>query len=117
MRAAASVAGRLEECAGLSHTAAAARLRLVPGIGEWTAAETTQRALADPDAVSVGDYHLKNMVVHLLTGRARGTDEEMLELLAAWPGQRQRVMRLIEATGVPAPRFGPRFRYTDIRRL
>ncbi len=117
VRAAASVAGRLEECAGLSHTAAAARLRLVPGIGEWTAAETTQRALADPDAVSVGDYHLKNMVVHLLTGRARGTDEEMLELLAAWPGQRQRVMRLIEATGVPAPRFGPRFRYTDIRRL
>ena len=93
------------------------RLRVVPGIGEWTAAETLQRALGAPDAVSVGDYYLPNMVVHLLTGRARGTDAEMLELLAPWAGQRQRVMRLIESAGVVAPRFGPRFAYTDIRTL
>ena len=33
----------------------------------------------------------------------------MLELLAPWAGQRQRVMRLIELTGIGAPRFGPRF--------
>lgn len=117
IRAAASVARRLDEAAAMSHADAAARLLLVPGVGVWTAAETTQRALGDPDAISVGDYHLKNMVVHLLTGRARGTDDEMVELLGAWPGQRQRVMRLIEATGVRAPRYGPKFNYTDIRAL
>jgi 3-methyladenine DNA glycosylase/8-oxoguanine DNA glycosylase len=117
IRAAASVARRLEECVSMAHADAAARLQVVPGIGLWTAAETTQRALGDPDAVSVGDYHLKNQVVHLLTGRARGTDEEMLELLGAWPGHRQRVMRLVERSGVGAPRFGPKFNYTDIRAI
>lgn len=113
VRAAASVGHRLEECAALPLDAAIARLRRVPGIGEWTAAETAQRALGHPDAVSVGDYHLPNVVVHLFTGRARGTDAEMLALLAPWAGQRQRVMRLIEAAGIGAPRFGPRFRYLD----
>jgi 3-methyladenine DNA glycosylase/8-oxoguanine DNA glycosylase len=117
LRAAASVASRLEECVAMTPGEALARLQVVPGIGSWTAAETAQRALGHPDAVSVGDYHLKNVVVHLLTGRARGTDEEMLELLAPWSGQRQRVMRLIELAGVGAPRFGPRFAYTDIRAI
>lgn len=117
IRAAVSVAHRLEECVAMTPDAAMARLQVIPGIGLWTAAETAQRALGHPDAVSVGDYHLPNMVVHLLTGRARGTDEEMLELLAPWAGQRQRVMRLIERTGISAPRFGPRFNYTDIRAI
>ncbi len=117
VRAAASVAPRLEECGTLTHEAALARLQLVPGVGGWTAAETAQRAFGHPDAVSVGDYHLKNLVVHLFTGRPRGTDEEMLELLAPWEGHRQRVMRLVELAGVAAPRFGPRFAYTDIRAI
>ena len=117
IRAAASVAARLEECATLPRAAALARLRHVPGVGPWTAAETVQRALGDPDAVSVGDYHLPNVVVHLFTGRPRGTDEEMLELLAPWAGQRQRVMRLVEAAGIAAPRFGPRFTPLDARAI
>ena len=117
IRAVASVARRLEECTAMSPDDAMARLQLIPGVGIWTAAETAQRALGHPDAVSVGDYHLPNMVVHLLTGRARGTDDEMLALLAQWPGQRQRVMRLIEIVGIAAPRFGPRFAYTDIRAI
>jgi 3-methyladenine DNA glycosylase/8-oxoguanine DNA glycosylase len=117
IRAAASVARRLEECASMTPADAAARLQLIAGIGAWTAAETLQRALGDPDAVSVGDYHLPNMVVYVLTGRARGTDEEMLQLLAPWAGQRQRVMRLIELTGRSAPRYGPRFNYNDIRAI
>lgn len=117
VRAAASVANRLEECAGMTPEAAAARLRLVPGIGEWTAAETVQRAMGAPDAVSVGDYHLPSLVTFVLAGRTRGTDGEMLQLLAPWAGQRQRVMRLIEACGVRKPRYGPRFAYTDIRAI
>ena len=117
IRAAASVANRLEECAAMTPADALTRLRHVPGIGEWTAAETAQRAIGHPDAVSVGDYHLKNWVVYALTGRARGTDEEMVRLLAPWSGQRQRVVRLIELTGMAAPKFGPRFAPNDIRAI
>lgn len=115
IRAAATVAGRLEQCVELSAAQASARLRALPGIGVWTAAETAQRALGDPDAVSVGDYHLHDVVVHALTGRPRGTDEQMLALLAPWAGQRQRVVRLIETAGVHKPRFGPRLAPLDIR--
>ncbi|MEP6852489.1 MAG: DNA-3-methyladenine glycosylase 2 family protein [bacterium] len=108
LRAAAAVAARLEECCDLSSDAALARLQVVPGIGVWTAAEVAQRALGHPDAVSVNDYHVHNQVVFALTGRPRGSDEEMLELLSPWLGQRQRVIRLIEVAGIRAPRFGPR---------
>ena len=117
IRAAATVASRLEECAAMPANLASRRLLAVPGIGVWTAAETTQRALGDPDSVSVGDFHLKNVVVHFFTGRARGTDEEMLELLRPWLGSRQRVMRLIESSGVTAPRFGPRYAPLDTRAM
>lgn len=86
-------------------------------MGAWTAAETAQRVFGHPDAVSVGDYHVKNWVTYALTGRARGTDEQMLALLAPWAGQRQRVVRLIELTGRAAPRFGPRFSPHDIRAI
>jgi 3-methyladenine DNA glycosylase/8-oxoguanine DNA glycosylase len=116
-RAAATVAGRLEECVAMAPAAALARLRVVPGIGEWTAAETAQRALGDPDAVSVGDYHIHDLVVHALTGRARGDDAEMLRLLEPWRGQRQRVVRLIELSGVAKPRFGPRYAPPDMRAM
>ncbi len=115
IRAAASVAGRLEECVAVPPAAAEARLRLVPGVGEWTAAETVLRVLGHADAVSVGDFHLANLVVHALTGRARGSDEQMLTLLARWAGHRAWIVRLIEVCGVRPPAFGPRFAPTDIR--
>jgi endonuclease III len=117
VRAAAGVAGRLEEAVAMTPAEALRRLRAVPGIGEWTAAETAQRAIGHPDAVSVGDYHLADHVVYALTGRPRGTDEEMVALLAPWSGQRQRVVRLIELSGVRQPRFGPRFAPVDIRAI
>ena len=117
IRAAATVAHRLEECASLAPDAALARLRAVPGIGHWTAAEVAQRAIGHPDAISVGDYHLKDLVVHYFTGRARGSDDEMCALLEPWAGQRQRVVRLVEASGVGKPRFGPRYAPLDIRAM
>ena len=64
--------------------------------------------LGDPDAVSVGDFHLPNLVSWALAGEPRGTDERMLELLEPYRGQRGRVQRLLEAGGITAPRFGPR---------
>lgn len=82
-------------------------LTSLPGVGLWTSAETRIRALGDPDAVSVGDYHLAHEVGYVLTGK-RTDDDGMLELLAPWAGHRQRVIRLIFATGLQEPRRGPR---------
>jgi 3-methyladenine DNA glycosylase/8-oxoguanine DNA glycosylase len=85
-----------------------ARLAAVPGIGPWTLAEVGFRALGDADAVSVGDFHLANLVGYALTGRARSTDEQMLDLLAPYAGHRHRAVRMIELSGVRPPKFGPR---------
>ncbi|MBT2484871.1 MULTISPECIES: DNA-3-methyladenine glycosylase [unclassified Microbacterium] len=82
-------------------------LTSLPGVGVWTSAETRIRSLGDPDAVSVGDYHLAHEVGYVLTG-SRTDDDGMLELLEPWVGQRQRVIRLIFASGVKEPRRGPR---------
>jgi 3-methyladenine DNA glycosylase/8-oxoguanine DNA glycosylase len=94
----------------------ASALRTIPGIGPWTAAEVTLRALGDPDAVSVGDAHLSHVVAFALAGRPRGTDEEMLALLAPWTGHRARVVRLLEGAGVAPPRYGPRVAPRDLAR-
>ncbi|WP_157155002.1 DNA-3-methyladenine glycosylase [Diaminobutyricimonas sp. LJ205] len=94
---------------------AGTRLRSIPGIGIWTAAEVTQRTHADPDAVSVGDYHLAAFVGWAMVG-APVDDDGMLELLEPWRGQRQRVVRLLLASGIRKPSFGPRMAIQDHRR-
>jgi 3-methyladenine DNA glycosylase/8-oxoguanine DNA glycosylase len=109
VRRVADRAVRFEEIVGLPREAALARLISVPGIGPWTAAEVMLRALGDPDAVSVGDFHLPNLVAFALAGEIRGSDARMLELLEPWRGQRARVVRLIEESGLRPPAFGPRF--------
>jgi 3-methyladenine DNA glycosylase/8-oxoguanine DNA glycosylase len=91
-------------------TAGEARHRLtsMPGIGAWTAAEVLRSAFGDPDAVSVGDFHIPNSVAWALAGEARATDDRMLELLEPYRGQRGRVQRLLEVGRITAPRYGPR---------
>ncbi|WP_153744253.1 DNA-3-methyladenine glycosylase [Microbacterium sp. SYP-A9085] len=91
-----------------------APLTAMPGIGAWTAAEIRIRAFGDPDAVSVGDFHLAHEVGYALTG-TRTDDDGMLRLLAAWPGHRQRVIRLIRISGAREPRRGPRVHPEDHR--
>jgi 3-methyladenine DNA glycosylase/8-oxoguanine DNA glycosylase len=108
---------RLERTARLPLPEAYAALRSFPGVGPWTAAEVAGVALGDPDAVSVGDYHIPNTVAWALAGEPRGTDERMLELLAPYAGHRGRVIRLLEAAGISAPRFGPRAPVRSIRGL
>jgi 3-methyladenine DNA glycosylase/8-oxoguanine DNA glycosylase len=90
-------------------------LRMLPGIGPWTAAEVSMVALGNPDAVSVGDYHLPHMVSWALAGEPRGTDERMVELLEPYGGHRGRVLRLLAAAGLGAPRFGPRAKLRSFR--
>jgi 3-methyladenine DNA glycosylase/8-oxoguanine DNA glycosylase len=89
-------------------------LRSIPGVGVWTAAETMQRAHGDPDSPSVGDYHLPALVGWVLIGEPVD-DDGMLELLAPYAGHRQRVIRLIENSGLGKPRFGPRITIEDHR--
>jgi hypothetical protein len=111
---AAAVASRLEEAADLDPAEADRRLRSLPGIGVWTSAEIRQRAMGDPDAVSVGDYHLPNAVGWTLA-RRKTDDAGMLELLAPYAGHRYRVTRLIELGGTRPERHGPRMSVRDYR--
>jgi endonuclease III len=80
----------------------------LPGIGQWTVAEVLRVAFGDPDAVSVGDFHVPNMVAWALAGEPRAGDARMLELLEPYRGQRGRVQRLLELGRIVAPRRGPR---------
>jgi 3-methyladenine DNA glycosylase/8-oxoguanine DNA glycosylase len=108
IRMAADYAHSLDAAASVSLTESYRRLRALPGIGEWTMNEVGVIALGDGDAVSVGDYHLKNNVAWALAGEARGSDERMVELLEPYRPHRARMMRLIELSGIAAPRYGPR---------
>jgi 3-methyladenine DNA glycosylase/8-oxoguanine DNA glycosylase len=106
IRRVASVAGWLEASSGADE--AGRRLRSLPGIGPWTCAEVLRSVYGDPDAVSVGDFHIPNTVAWALAGEPRGSDERMLELLEPYRGQRGRVQRLLEVARITAPRYGPR---------
>ena len=113
---AARVASSLERTLELGRGGAEVhkRLRTVAGVGVWTAAETSQRAHGDPDEVSVGDYHLHDIVGWALAGKPVD-DDGMLELLEPWRGHRQRVVRIILASGFRKPRFGPKMTIQDHR--
>jgi len=92
-------------------------LTSLPGVGEWTAAETAQRAFGDPDAVSVGDYHIPKMIGWTLLGRPVD-DTVMLELLEPMRPHRHRVVRLLEASGLAyEPRRGARLPVQQIHSL
>jgi 3-methyladenine DNA glycosylase/8-oxoguanine DNA glycosylase len=104
---AAQVAGRLEETLHLPHDEAARKLRVVPGIGIWTAAEVRQRAHGDPDAFSWMDYHVAKNVSYALTGTVLD-DAGCAEVIECYRGHRYRVQRLLELEGVSRPRRGPR---------
>jgi 3-methyladenine DNA glycosylase/8-oxoguanine DNA glycosylase len=129
---AATVADSLERLVSEGHAEADRKLRTLSGIGVWTSAEARQRACGDPDAVSVGDYHLSNVVGFALAGRDRTDDATMLKLLAPYTGHRHRVTRLIGLSafqgssgpkdrvapgryGTRPPRRGPRMAVRDYR--
>lgn len=98
---------------GNAHTA----LRSLPGIGEWSAAETMQRTFGDADALSVGDYHLATMIGWTLVGHPID-DEAMVELLEPERPHRHRAVRLLEASGLARnPRFGARQAIPNLRKL
>jgi 3-methyladenine DNA glycosylase/8-oxoguanine DNA glycosylase len=84
-----------------------AKLRTLPGVGEWTAAEVRSRAFGDPDAVSFGDYHVAKDVGWAVTGTPYD-DDELRAFLEPWHPQRNRVVMLIHGFAGGRPRRGPR---------
>ena len=111
IRRAATLAPRLED---RSPAAVEHLLRSVPGIGPWTVAEVLRVAFGDADAVSVGDYHIPSVVSWALAGERQADDARMLELLEPYRGQRGRVQRLLEISGIYPQRRGPRMAPRDI---
>ena len=110
-----AVARQLERCVELSPEEAASRLRSVPGVGVWTAAEVAQRALGDADALSVGDYHLAGFIGHALFDM-EFDDRQLVAAMERWRPHRFRVVRLLENSGVAGkPRRGPRMPFVDHR--
>lgn len=115
VRRVAADAARLDATADGPLDAAHAAMTRLRGVGPWSAAEVALAAMGDPDAVSVGDFHLKNYVACALAGEPRGTDDRMLELLEPYRGQRGRVTKLIVRSGLAPPKFGPKQRVHDFR--
>ncbi|WP_197498984.1 MULTISPECIES: DNA-3-methyladenine glycosylase [unclassified Mycobacterium] len=110
-------ASSLERLASRPAAQARAALMSLPGVGEWTAAETAQRAFGDADALSVGDYHIPKMIGWTLIGRPVD-DAGMVELLEPMRPHRHRVVRLLEASGLAyEPRRGARLPVQHISNL
>jgi 3-methyladenine DNA glycosylase/8-oxoguanine DNA glycosylase len=117
VRAVCARAASLEALAEVPFDEARRRLEAMPGIGPWTAAEVMRLSFGDPDAVSVGDYHLPDIVAWALAGEPRADDERMLELLEPYRGQRARVQVLLERSHISPPAFGPRLEARSIEKL
>jgi 3-methyladenine DNA glycosylase/8-oxoguanine DNA glycosylase len=107
----------IDQTAALPLDVAEERLSRVHGLGPWTVAKVSRIALGDADAVSVGDFHVPNIVAWALAREPRGSDERMLELLEPYRPQRGRVQRLLETSGIRAPAFGPRMAPRAIDRI
>jgi endonuclease III len=107
----------IDQTAALPLEVAEERLSSLHGLGPWTVAEVARLAFGDADAVSVGDFHVPNIVAWALAREPRGSDERMLELLEPYRPHRGRVQRLLEVSGIRAPAFGPRMGPRAIDRI
>jgi 3-methyladenine DNA glycosylase/8-oxoguanine DNA glycosylase len=103
----ASRAAGLERTLRGSYEQADRALRSFPGVGPWTSAEVRQRAHGDPDAWSIGDYHVGRDITYALTGEELD-DDACLEILEPYRGHRFRVQMLLSMVGKHRPRRAPR---------
>jgi 3-methyladenine DNA glycosylase/8-oxoguanine DNA glycosylase len=107
------VCRRAQRLTALEHESPAEARRVLEhfaGVGPWTSGLVTWHALGDPDAMVPGDFHYPHVVSYTLTGKRRGTDAEMLELLEPYRGHRARALRLVLLGGASPPRRAPRAR-------
>lgn len=104
---AAGRAAALERTLSLDSGAADQALRSLRGVGAWTSAEVRQRSHGDPDAWSIGDYHVAKDITYALVGE-KLDDAACLEVLEPYRGHRYRVQMLLGLGAARAPRRGPR---------
>jgi 3-methyladenine DNA glycosylase/8-oxoguanine DNA glycosylase len=100
-------ASALERTLTWPHQQADRALRSFPGVGVWTSAEVRQRAHGDPDAWSIGDYHVGRDITYALIGEELD-DDACLEILEPYRGHRFRVQMLLSMVARRRPRRGPR---------
>lgn len=100
-------AAALERTLTGPHPAADRALQSFPGVGPWTSAEVRQRAHGDPDAWSVGDFHVAKDITYTLVGEVLD-DDACTEVLEPYRGHRFRVQALLGLIGGRRPRHGPR---------
>jgi 3-methyladenine DNA glycosylase/8-oxoguanine DNA glycosylase len=100
-------AAALERTLTSSYEQADRALRSFPGVGPWTSAEVRQRAHGDPDAWSIGDFHVGRDITYTLTGEELD-DDACLEILEPYRGHRFRVQMLLSMIGRRRPRRAPR---------
>ncbi len=98
----------IQRAADMPTSEAATLLEHVRGVGRWTSSIALGARLGRPEPVPVGDFHLPHTIAWALAGEPRGTDERMAELLSPFAGQAFRVIRLVLAEGIEAPKRGPR---------
>lgn len=116
---AASYASRLEAAAREGNNGEVYRmLTAIPGIGVWTAHEVGARALGDPDAAPIGDYHLPALLGEALGDGHAIPEEEVEAFLEPWRPHRYRLVRVLELTpGSRRERRGPRMSRLDYRAI
>ena len=73
-------------------------------------------SMGEPDVIVTGDYTLPHTVSWALIGKPRSTDNEMKSLLMPFAGNRWRLVRLLWALNIAAPRRGPRLSSSHTRR-
>lgn len=108
------VASRAKRIAGwaaeLEPEAFGRKLELLRGIGPWTSGMVRGLGLGDGDVAPTGDYDLPSLISSFFADEPRADDARMLELLEPYRGHRFRVIHLLWAAGLTAPRFGHRKR-------
>ncbi|MBV9783546.1 MAG: DNA-3-methyladenine glycosylase 2 family protein, partial [Acidisphaera sp.] len=97
-RSAAADPGLFEPGRGLDETVAA--LRVLPGIGEWTAQYIAMRALREPDAFPAADIGLLRATA---TADGRPTPAQLLARAAAWRPWRAYAALHLWAAGAVRP--------------
>jgi AraC family transcriptional regulator of adaptative response / DNA-3-methyladenine glycosylase II len=76
--------GGLQMKPGTTLEEAVARLKSVPGIGEWTAQYVALRALRFPDAFPAGDLGLQKAAARMASLGERLTEKQLLVQAHAW---------------------------------
>lgn len=92
------------------------RIQRLPQMGPWTTNHALAVSMGEPDVVVTGDYTLPHTVSWALLGKPRSNDAEMQSLLAPFAGNRWRLVRLLWALNISAPRRGPRLSSMHTRR-